>query len=261
MVQNPLLGVASGLLGGGQAVVPGTVPVSVVNSSPANVAGVPQFGGDGVGMFGSIFGGLSGADSFGFGGEDPTGGILGGLLGGGQAVPGTLPVTVVNGTPGIGAGTSGLAGSLTGGGAGMAGGAGAGMAGGPWGMIAMLGLSLGAGLLSKSKKKKEPPDAQDDWEVAADWKPTPGAINWGSQYKQEVADYSASLKALNGATENAVQVRQNELKASQANKPNSLAFKQNVNIQASNLRSFKQSEKQVGATAQSLGQQNFSRLG
>jgi tape measure domain-containing protein len=257
MVQNPLLGVASGLLGGGQAVVPGTVPVSVVNAAPGNVAGVPQFGGDGVGMFGSILGGLSGAESFGFGGEDPTGGIIGGLLGGGQAVPGTLPVTVVNGTPGIGAGTSGLAESLTGGGAGMAGGAG----GSPWGMIAMLGLSLGAGLLSKSKKKKEPPDAQDDWEVAADWKPTPGAINWGSQYKQQVADYSASLKALNGATENAVQVRQNELKASQANKPNSLAFKQNVNIQASNLRSFKQSEKQVGATTQSLGQQNFSRLG
>jgi hypothetical protein len=116
-------------------------------------------------------------------------------------------------------------------------------------------------LLSKSKKKKEPPDAQDDWEVAADWKPTPGAINWGSQYKQQVADYSASLKALNGATENAVQVRQNELKTAQANKPNPLMFKQNVNVQASNLRSFKQSEKQVGATAQSLGQQNFSRLG
>jgi tape measure domain-containing protein len=261
MVQNPLLGVASGLLGGGQAAVPGTVPVSVVNAAPGNIAGVPQFGGDGVGMFGSIVGGLSGAESFGFGGEDPTGGILGGLLGGGQAMPGTLPVTVVNGMPGIGAGTSGLAGSLTGGGAGMAGGAGAGMAGGPWGMIAMLGLSLGAGLLSKSKKKKEPPDAQDDWEVAADWKPAPGAINWGSQYKQQVADYSASLKALNGATENAVQVRQNELKASQANKSNSLMFKQNVNVQASNLRSFKQSEKQVGATAQDLGQKNFSRLG
>jgi hypothetical protein len=163
--------------------------------------------------------------------------------------------------PGIGAGTSGLAGSLTGGGAGMAGGAGAGMAGGPWGMIAMLGLSLGAGLLSKSKKKKEPPDQQDDWQVAADWKPTPGAINWGSQYKKEITDFSASLRAMNGQTENEVAYRQNELKAAQANKSNPLMFKQNVNVQASNLRSFKQSEKQVGATAQDLGQKNFSRLG
>jgi hypothetical protein len=130
-------------------------------------------------------------------------------------------------------------------------------------MAAMAAITIGAGLISKSKnkKKQEPPDAMKDWKVAADWMPTAGYANWGDQYKTQVKDFSAHMMILNSATKQGIQaeMRQSEFKTKQNNQVP--LFNQNVNIQASNLRSFKQSERQVAASTQSAGQQNYTRLG
>jgi tape measure domain-containing protein len=244
-------------------------------------SGVPGKGAAPMGGLASMGGGVGGdkgAASMGGGG-----GGMGGDKGAAPAMdpfsPAPIPVEVKNKEAlggGSGGGLGGLMSMMGGaegggmagmmGGAGASGGAGAmsaGAAGGPWGMAAMAAITIGAGLISKSKnkKKQEPPDAMKDWKVAADWMPTAGYANWGDQYKTQVKDFSAQMMILNSATKQGVQaeMRQSEFKTNQSTQ--TPLFNQNVNIQASNLRSFKQSERQIASSTQNIGQQNFNRLG